>query len=358
MEAGLLLACQLVRLQVPLQVPEPPLPADDVQWTAPPDCPDREVLLAGVARRRGRALAPGQVRVVARTTAPGPRSYRLDLQLDLGGRHEERVLTARTCAALVDAAALVIALAIDADPTASEQTTPEPTTPKLTTPKLTTPELTTPEPASPDPPVEPVAPPPSVAPPVVLDELAPAPPAAPVAPPRRGPGGFLRLQGLAEYGALPGPTGGVDLAGGLLWRRIRLELQASYLAPRTVTTPQGRVRASLVAGAVLGCARLGRGALELPLCAGLELGAMPGVADGPDLHATSAGRWFAALLGVGAIWRVHPRIGLSAALQGLAAIHRPTFVLRDPGPEVVLFDPGVVSGRLVLGIELRFGDPR
>ena len=74
--------------------------------------------------------------------------------------------------------------------------------------------------------------------------------------------------------------------------------------------------------------------------------------------ATALGRWLAGVLGVGVIWRVRPRIGLWAAVQGLAAIQRPTFVLRDPGPEVVLFDTDVLSARLTLGVELRIGAPR
>ena len=110
MATGLLLAWQLAQLQVP----EPPLPADDLVWTAPASCPDREALLAGIERRRGRLLTPGQVRLRARTSVLGPRRYRLELELNLGERREMRVLTASTCAALVDAAALVIALAIDA----------------------------------------------------------------------------------------------------------------------------------------------------------------------------------------------------------------------------------------------------
>lgn len=338
MASGLLLAWQLTRLQVP----EPPPASDDVQWTAPADCPGSHELLAGIQQRRGRALAPGQARVIGRIT--GSRGYRLELELDLGDRHEARVLTARTCAALVDAAALLIALAIDGEHAAPESPQPAPAPPA-------------PPESPPAAPQESPAPP-SVAPPPIA-ELPPLPePRAPVQRPRRGPDGFLRLHMLGEYGALPGPTGGVALAGGLLWPRIRLELQTTYLAPSSVARPLATVRASLFTGAILGCARLRGGPLELPLCAGLEVGGMPGRGDGPRVDASVLGRWFAAVLGFGVAWRMHPRVGLWAALQGVAAIHRPTFVLRDPGPEVGLFDPGVLSARLALGVELHFGDRR
>jgi hypothetical protein len=36
---------------------------------------------------------------------------------------------------------------------------------------------------------------------------------------------------------------------------------------------------------------------------------------------------------------------------------RTRYVLRDPGPAMVLFRPAPVSGRLLLGLELRLRDP-
>ncbi|MCY1005360.1 hypothetical protein OV079_07200 [Nannocystis pusilla] len=63
-------------------------------------------------------------------------------------------------------------------------------------------------------------------------------------------------------------------------------------------------------------------------------------------------------MGVGAAVRVHPRVALFAMLQGLAALQRGTFVVRRAGTDVVLFDPGVASARLALGVEVRLGEPR
>lgn len=370
---ALALAWQLVRLQAPAP------PADEVQWSAPPGCPDRAALLDGVARRRGRALAPGEARIVGRASALG-RRFRLELELEAGGRRETRVLHANRCAALVDAAALLVVLAVDAaaapapadgGPTPALAVVPEAeATPPEPLPEPSPPEPPPPEPApvgipAPPAPVDPpgaAAPGPSPLPAVdaAPHELSPDRERAesPAPAPGRRPGGFVRVQGVGEIGALPGPTGGAAVAGGLLWRRVRVELQATWLAPRAVARPAAEVRASLLAAAALGCARLGRGALEFPLCAGLELGVQRGSAEGPDVRAAAFGRWLAVALGAGVAWRMHPRVALWAAVQGLAAVQRPTFVLRDPGPEIVLFDPGVVSARAALGIELRFGDPR
>ncbi|MFZ6177539.1 hypothetical protein [Nannocystis pusilla] len=358
------------------QVPGPP--ADDVLWSAPAGCPGRDALLAEVVARRGRALEPGQARVVGHATVVGPRRYRLDLDLEVRGRRDHRALFAHSCEALVDAAVLVITLALDADrqPAAGSPESParEPT-PDATVPEPTAPVEPAPAPGASLEPAPPVAgAPQSTGPPAPVAgapqstgtpaplararAAAPAPELAPPAP-RHHPGGFLRLHGLGELGALPGPTGGLGLAGGLLWPRFRLELHATYLAPRTADRSGTEVRASLLAGAALGCVRLGdRRVFELPLCLGLEAGGIPLAADGPVGHKTAIGRWLAGTVGVGAAVRVHPRVALFAMLQGLAALQRGTFVVRRAGTDVVLFDPGVASARLALGVEVRLGEPR
>lgn len=350
--------------------PEDPAGAE-VVWSAPEGCPDRAMFLAGVARRRGRPLEAGQVRVVARVSAVGPERYRLELELDAGGRREARVLDARSCAALADAAALRIAVALDGEPGRSKEVAGAPAEPGAV-------EAESGGDESPDgvAPREGAGPPDFAAEPEeeaaraiagahpeesqpseiadVADEVAPAADSAGT----RGPGGAIRLVGLGEYGALPGPSGGVGLAGALLWPRARMEVRGVYVAPRGTTHPAAEVRTSLVAGAVVGCARPGRGALEVPICGGVELGGVIGSAEGPGLQRRAIGLWVAGLVAAGVAWRVRPRLALWGAIEGLAAARRPTFVLQDPGPEVVLFDPGVLSGRLALGIELGFGDRR
>ena len=342
-------------------VPAAPLSGAEFQWSAPRGCPDRDTFLAGIAARRGRPLASGQAHIVARTTVTTARRFRLDLDIRVGARGEARVLTARTCVALVDAAALLIALALDGPAPVGG-----PAADLAADPPDVAPTVNEPPPASDVDEPRPAAPPgPSTAPPVpaaapgrtaVRDAPHPEPPHPRVAP-RRGPGGFVRLQGVGELGALPGPSGGLGLAGGLLWRRLRVELRAGSLAPRTVVLAPAEVRVLLFTGGVLGCARVGRGVLEVPVCAGLEFGGMHGRAAGAGANGASLRRWLAAALGVGVTWRVHPRVALWTALEGFAAIQRATFVLRDPGPEVPLFDPGILSVRLGLGVELRFGDP-
>ena len=317
-------------------------PADGVQWTAPPDCPDRSALLAGILRRLGKPLVPGQVAVDARVVKVGPR-FSLRVQLLAGERREQRELTADSCPPLLDATALLIAHAVDAA-NAAAAATATPATDEVLPPDPT-PDFTAP-----------LDPAPTTAAPVLADplELA-ATPATPATP--RGPGFALRLQGGPELGAVPGITGGVGFGVGLLWRRFRLELQGDYLAPRTITATRTSVRASLLAGSVHGCVRLGRGALELPICGGLELGGMRGDARGPTADAATLGPWLAVVLSTGVAWHVRPRLSLSATLQVVGGVVRSRFVLEGPGDAILLFRPAPVSGRLMLGLELRLRDP-
>ena len=325
---------------------------------APPSC-------VGFQTRLGRPLRPGELGLdgVVRVH-PTPPLYRLTLRLRIGDRGERRTLGAENCSALADATAVVVALAVESSP-------PIPTRPRpadnvdsaddaITELDAPTTTALVPEPPV-LPPVEPSTPP---APPVIDPEPAPSAPveprpapAPPVEPPPRSrrPGALVRLHGGAEFGALPGVTGAVGLATGLLWRRARLELQGLYLAPRTGQNSLGDVRATLAAAGLHGCARVGRGRLEIPLCAGLELGGMRGSVDG----AGSATRWWlGVVVGAGVALRITRRLGLWTALEMVGSAVKPNFVARDPKPAQSLFKPAPVTGRLLLGVELRFSDPR
>lgn len=320
--------------QAPAAAPEQP-----VRWTAPAECPDRDALLAAVGRRLGRPLA-GEASVDGRVTGDRLRGYTLHLELSASGRGEVRDVQDPSCAALAEAAALRVVAAIEAPVV----------------------------PAPPEPEPEPVAPEPEPEPAAAL-EVVPAEPVRTVASPAPspvqedrydGPGGVLRLQGGLELGALtrsgtPAAAGAVGLGLGLLWPRLRVELQGTVLPPRAV----GSVRAGLYAAAAQGCGRVGRGAVEVPLCAGLEVGAMRGQADEqlPGARARTQA-WVAGLLGPGLAWHVSPRVSVWASLQVAVAILRPTFVqgvTDDPTPTVLL-GPPIASGRLLLGVELRLRD--
>lgn len=345
----------LLAASLATQVPEPPR-GSAVEWQAPPACPDRRALADAITARLGREPTPDELSLVGRVERDGAGQYHLELRLTVDGHTQTRRLTTRRCAALVDAAALLVALALDPDAGDPERIPGPELAPEF--PPDVAPDLapTATEPAEPPEPVDPAR---LVEPLPGLDSgpAAPIPPPDPVAPPpRRRLGGLVRLSGGLELGALPGATAGVELAVGVLWPRARLEFHAVYLTPQTATRSPHAVSVSLLAAGARGCARLGRGRFEFPLCGGLELGGLRGEGRGPGARAAT-GLWAAALASAGAAWRFHRRFSLGLTAQGLARLAAPSFDLRaDPGPPETLFASAPVGLRVLLGLELRLGD--
>nr|MBA3546976.1 hypothetical protein [Nannocystis sp.] len=159
-------------------------PADGLQWTAPPGCPDRAGFAAAIERRLRRPLAPGEAQIEAQVVRD--RGYTLLLRLSVGTRSEVREVHDETCAALADAAAVLVAAAVE-PPTSQE---PEPLVPLPTPPAL-------PEPLPLEGPVQPGLEEPAV-PGEPLEPREPVAPAPVSSTMTRRPGGFLRLHGGGE----------------------------------------------------------------------------------------------------------------------------------------------------------------
>ncbi|MDC0723460.1 hypothetical protein [Nannocystis bainbridge] len=336
----------LVRLALAplLGAAQVPAPSEDaLQWRAPAGCPERAEVLGAVARRLGRPLTAEEAAVEA-TVVRGERGFTLRLRLTAGERGETREVSDPSCAALADVVALLVAAAVEparvpapaseAEPEVASEPRPEPVVEAVTAEPL-------------DDRFAPIAEPEPARETVSSDRS-------------KRPGGFVRLHGGGELGAAPRITGAVGLAGGLLWPRWRVEVQGLFVAPRgevrDVAGFQVEVRAGLFAGAVHGCGRLGRGPVEVPLCVGLEAGAMRGEARGLATGRAAAQGWLAGVLGAGLAWHAGARWSVWGALQlALSPVH-PQFEL-DAAPEPVPLWTPWASGRLLLGVEMRFGDP-
>lgn len=330
------------------QVPEPPAPAA-VQWTAPQECPDAAFVRTKISRRLGRPLADGEATLVAHVVRADARGYVLHLQLSAGARSETRDIADPSCDSLAELAALRMVAAIE------QQTLVAEPPPAEAPPAEELPTEEVPAEVSPPPIPAPAPEIPSTSALVPAPAGPPVPEAVPQSRPKRT-GGFVRLYGGGELGAVPAPTGAVGLAGGLLGPRWRAELRGTFVAPRTAVRALGELQAGLFAGSMHGCGRLGRGALEVPLCVGLELGAMrgdPRAPAGPPVSAV----WLAAALGPGLVWHAGRRWGLGVGFELALALVRPRFELGEGTRTVTLFRPSVASGRLWVGVELRFGDP-
>lgn len=349
------------------QVPAPP--QEPFEWAAPPECPERGVVLEAISRRLGRPLTAEEARVEARVVRRA-RGFTLRLQLQAGGRGETREVVDASCAALADVVAVLVAAAVEPE----SGLVPGPPLEAEREDEAAVAERAEEEEAEPgSAPGSAQGNGPSAAQAMGPGEARlgegrgsqPGEALAPGSDGARGgfgrPGGFVRALGGGELGAVPRATGAVGFAGGLLGRRWRVELQGMFVTPqsarRTLSDGAVELRASLWAGALHGCGRLGRGAVEVPLCLGLEAGAMRGEARGWPSGRTAVQGWLAGVLGAGVAWHASARWGLWAAAQVALAPVYPRFELGDAAQAVRLWSPSPASGRLLLGVEVRLADP-
>lgn len=86
-----------------------------LSWTAPPECPSQTAVLRAVGDARGDAANASPLTVTVTVTRAGAR-WRAAVRTRSDTQAGERTLEARSCARLSQAVALVVALALDAEP--------------------------------------------------------------------------------------------------------------------------------------------------------------------------------------------------------------------------------------------------
>lgn len=328
-----------------LWIAPPPSGGTDelVRWDAPESCPTRAQLEQAIAHDLGRPLAPHDAARVHASASARPRSdRRWELALTIEPRDAPavaRTVVAERCELLADAAALMIAVAIDPD-------------------LLVDPPASRVAPTSRQPVDIPLAPDPTDSPPLV-----PAPrPRAPArdASPARAPDPRPRLRAALQFaagldvGALPRPAPGFTLRLGLLARRVRAEVGASHWlaqsAPIAGTSARGDLR--LTTAQLMACPRFARRRLELPVCAGLELGAMRGAGVGLAVPTVDRVLWFAVVADARLLWVPVPRLALGLHLGFAAPLLTARF--RVDGLDEDLHRAAPIAFRGALAIELRF----
>ncbi len=168
-----------------------------------------------------------------------------------------------------------------------------------------------------------------------------------IAPPERV---AVRLGPTLELGSLPRVGGGTELALALRWPRLRLEVRGTYLWPRRSNAPgPGSALYQLGTVGARGCARPSVRRLAIPLCLGLEAGALRVDSRGLSPPRTLIGPWFgpAAAAGVSIAGQ---RVGLWAVTEaGFAVVSTRILVGSD-----VAFAALPVSIRLTAGLEVFF----
>jgi hypothetical protein len=294
-----------------------------VSWQAPAECPDAAQLEAAIARYLGSrpaTLLPGTLRAEAIVRGVDG-VFELGLVVETRGGTSLTTIRADACELLVRAAALKIAVAVD--PLAVLDRVEAPASP-------------------PEPPQETE----------VAPMVEPPPPPPPPPPPRRV-AGLIRLDGGMSYGDLPEFGGGVAITAGVAFERWRLEVAGALW-------PTRRARLDAVAGAgadlllstatVRGCPAPTLGKVELPLCLGIEGGAMRGAGFGLDDARVAARPWVAALFGLGLAWPFAPRWALRVEAHAAVALLRPEFVVEGAGR---LHRANAVVPRILVGLELR-----
>ncbi|MCY1054368.1 hypothetical protein [Nannocystis sp. SCPEA4] len=312
-----------------------PPPGLALAWTAPPGCPDEAEVRARVVRITGEEAAQRAdltARGTVREASPGHWSLTLELVGKTGSGRRE--LTAPRCDELAEAAALVVAIAVDpraalaASPTeAGAGVVPAPPNDVA---QETGPLEQVVKDMSEGPkdmsqgPADPVADEPVA---VEVEPVGPAAPPAGKSPRLRV--GMRVAAGVSFARLLPRPSAALSLALSIGGRRWRAELGGLYAPP--VPGGDAAIGGLFQAGAVelRGCPVLRRGTVEVPLCIGLQVGAMEGRGRGTGLMTTMTARspWLAATAGAALAWRPRGgRVGLWLQADAIVALLRPTFV--------------------------------
>lgn len=335
-----------------------------LDWSSPAACPDALTIQHRVEHFMARPWAGEQVRARGQIAATET-GWTLTLDLETGGVRDTRVLSDVDCEVLAEGAALMIAMAIDPDSVArvqAEERAAEERQADVAEPAAAGTQV--PEPArEPEPEAE-------AAPPVARDEPTRI---EPKTQPRRSsteclPGrtglrsdpavlrprcGALAAAAGGQYGPLPGFGPGVGGRAAILWPRLRLELAAMHWFSRSARVAGdlgGDLR--LTAATVSACGRLGVRRIELPMCGGMELGAMHGRGVNVDRPATDRVFWSAVVLGPRVGWSPVRRFAISGQADALIPLARYRFQVRGLGEDVYAVPP--VGVRVVAGVELRF----
>lgn len=305
----------------------PPLPLE-LAWEAPAGCPDAASVTARVeAILRGPPAAP--VAVVARGKVErAGATFRLALTLRTGDLEETRAIDAGSCAALAEAAAVVVALAIDPS---KEDASPEPAAP----PEPPPPPEPAPPPSAPAPRRKPKRPPPPSRPPSDVSRVA------------------LGLGGAFALGALPEASGAVVASGTLRLDRVRVGLLGSFTLPVSASFDRtaGATFHQLELGA-FGSYLVPLGPVALGPAANLEVTQVRvrgfGIRD-PKLSTTF---WPTAVVGARLEAKLSSRLGLFSRADALVPLAAPAFSLATSSDNVRLHEPSLPSLRLSLGLEI------
>ncbi len=270
--------------------PSPPPPAAiDLDWNAPPGCPDGAAIRDEVLRLTG-PMAQGSrhLKASASISPAAGKGWTLSLATDLDGMTGERTLSGASCASLSDAAALMLALILNPDLVVAQA--PEPTPP----------------------PVEPVPP-----------------------PARPRPRWHVGAHGGIQHGAIENMSSMFALSFGIAFGRLSLRLMPGLTLPQDVfVDSDAKIGGRMWSGSAgaLACFSQAVGFLQVSPCVGLAVTRLAARGLGVLQPRDGAVFWSSGeaglLLGLPVGYGVHVEL----AAIGVAPLHRPTVYLDDIGP--------------------------
>lgn len=304
-------------------VAQPPSRATDLSLDAPPGCPSASVLGDEIASLVGRAPAdialPSDLDPRVRITRAGSH---FELVVVDGGA--ERTLRDRSCAALVRAAALIVALRVDADAaTLSAATAAE---------------------ASLSPAAEAPVPPPVVASPVVDRARRLGDPRAPLELPPLS----LGVGGMIEAGVVPAVSGSVAADVVVRVDRFETRVRGAYVLEQAQAATPGAAASALVV-TVLACGRPFDASFAIAFCGGVEGG--PLFVRSYGVAVPGAGTGWAGSVVAGAWLPLFPwhDVDVSLGAELFVRLARPELAVEGLG---VVWSSDVFGGRFGLLVHL------
>jgi hypothetical protein len=283
-------------------------------------------------------LAAAALEVHAHLRRGDDGQWLLDLEIDKDGDASLRQLVAPQCETVLDAAAFVVAVAIDPSLAGEGEGV------------LVEPEPEVPTPSVQDPPATAAAS--STTPPAASTTSTPA---APPPPPRkRSLFGLARAGGGIDGGAMPRVGAMLEGAVGVGGKWFRLEATGLYrlqTMQRAVSDPTVGGRFTFWAFGARGCGVPRWNRVEFPLCAGLEGGRMVAQGFGLPTNRTVRSPWGAVTFGPGLAWKPHKNIALVVQAALGVPFVRTRLTIENLG---TIHKTGPVFGRAWIGFEGRF----
>lgn len=331
--------------------------AIDLGWEVPKQCPDAAQMRAELRRHLGEDAAGLRVDATIEHRADGL----FELRLELSGPQDRfvRTLESPSCRTLADAVTVIVAASLAPPLDEDGQTTPlREDTKMLTGADAPTGRLV---------PELPEAPPEDVA---TTDQVGTASSSGDARATRRSPApsrdggqrsGRLRLEGTAGAGLLPSLDAGVRARLGLHLAHARFDVSGAYWFADDINLERepdtldvsATVRAWAVGLRGCGVVPIRLAWLELPICLGVEGGALQGRSGGDDLVAARARTqpFVSGVVGSELVFLVHRNIGLTVGADMDIRFVAAGFSIRGLDDT---YRPRWVGGRGRAGVEIRF----